>query len=213
MARVSTVESGRMVSSRSSTVIPFMSVTGTTERANRPSCHAAAARRWLCAAKRSSSARLNPSRVAIRSAETPCGTKSVAREVAGSMAHAPPSEPMGTRDMDSTPPATSRDSQPERMRAAAWFTASSPEAQNRFSCTPATVCGRPALRAATRGRTAPWSPTGLTQPRIMSSMSAGSSPSWRSRSAWVRPTTRSIGLTSWREPEGLPAPRGVRRAS
>jgi hypothetical protein len=63
----------------------------------------------------------------------PCGTKLVAYAVSGSMAQAPPSEAMGTRDIDSTPPASSRSSQPERTFWAAMFTASSPEAQNRLS--------------------------------------------------------------------------------
>ena len=61
--------------------------------------------------------------------------------MAGSIAQAPPSEPIGTRDIDSTPPARIRSSKPERTRIAAWLTASRPEAQNRLSCTPATVSG------------------------------------------------------------------------
>ncbi len=71
----------------------------------------------------------------------PWGTNAVSNAVAGSEAHEPPSEPMGTRDIDSTPPARIRSSKPERTRAAAWFTASRPEAQNRLSWTPATVSG------------------------------------------------------------------------
>jgi hypothetical protein len=71
----------------------------------------------------------------------PCGTKSVANAVAGSIAQAPPSLAIGTRDIDSTPPAMRRCSQPERTRAAAWLTASSPEPQNRLSCTPGTGSG------------------------------------------------------------------------
>ena len=71
----------------------------------------------------------------------PCGTKPVVSAVAGSIAHAPPSEPIGTRLIDSTPPARIRSSKPLRIRAAAWFTASRPDAQKRFSWTPATVSG------------------------------------------------------------------------
>ena len=44
----------------------------------------------------------------------PCGTKPVVRAVSGSIAQAPPSEPIGTRDIDSTPPARIRSSKPER---------------------------------------------------------------------------------------------------
>ena len=73
----------------------------------------------------------------------PCGTKPVRSAVAGSAAHAPPSEPIGTRLIDSTPPARMRSSKPERTRAAAWLTASRPLAQKRLSWTPATVSGKP----------------------------------------------------------------------
>ena len=61
--------------------------------------------------------------------------------MAGSLAQAPPSEPIGTRLIDSTPPARIRSSKPARTRAAAWLTASRPEAQKRLSWTPATVSG------------------------------------------------------------------------
>ena len=151
----STVASGRMVSSRSRTCSPFWSFTGITDPEKRPSSQARAARWWLWTANSSSSLRVKPSRVAIRSAEMPCGMKSVAIAVAGSMAHAPPSEAMGTRDIDSTPPPISSDSQPERTRAATWFTASRPEPQKRLSCTPATPSGMPALIAAVRAMSAP----------------------------------------------------------
>ena len=63
-------------------------------------------------AKASTSSREKPSSVAIRSAPMPCGTKAVSKLVCGSCAQAPPSEPIGTRDMLSTPPATTRSSQP-----------------------------------------------------------------------------------------------------
>ncbi len=126
----------------------------------------------------------------------PCGTKSVAKAVAGSLAQAPPSLNIATRDIDSTPPATMRSSKPERTRAAAWFTASSPEAQNRLSCTPATVFGYPAAMTAVLAISAPWSPTGVTQPRTTSSMRSGSRPGLRSSSSRSRPTTRSTGFTS-----------------
>ena len=90
--------------------------------------------------------------------------------MAGSIAQAPPSEPIGTRDIDSTPPAMISWSQPERTFWAAVLTASSPEAQNRLSWSPATVSGRPAARAAVREITEPWSPTGETTPRTTSSI-------------------------------------------
>ncbi len=73
----------------------------------------------------------------------------------GSLAQAPPSELIGTRDMLSTPPAKTMRSHPEAIFWAAVLTASSPEAQKRFSCTPATVSGKPAARTAVRAMSAP----------------------------------------------------------
>ena len=48
----------------------------------------------------------------------PWGTNEVSKFVSGSIAQAPPSEAIGTRDIDSTPPATIRSSKPERTRCA-----------------------------------------------------------------------------------------------
>ena len=64
---------------------------------------------------------------------------------------------------------------PERTFCAATFTASSPDAQNRLSCTPATVCGSPAAMAAVLAMSPPWSPSGETTPSTTSSTVAGSS--------------------------------------
>ena len=143
LARESAVVPGRMCSSWSRTTRPLRSCTGTTERSKRPSFQAAAARSWESAAYSSTSRREKPSMVAMRSAPMPCGTKSVSKLVIGSANQAPPSEAIGTRDIDSTPPARTRSSQPERTLAAAMLTASRPEAQKRFSWTPATVSGQP----------------------------------------------------------------------
>ncbi|KOV29956.1 hypothetical protein ADK58_08735 [Streptomyces sp. XY152] len=151
--------------------------------------------------------------MAIRSAPMPCGTNPVSWLVRGSADRAPPSLPIGTRDMDSTPPAMTRSSQPERAFAAAMLTASSPDAQKRFSWTPATVSGRPASTAAVRAMSDPWSPSGFTTPSTMSPTAAGSRPGKRPRVSWIRPTTRSIGLVPCRAPPALPRPRGVRIAS
>ncbi len=128
----------------------------TTDRSSRPSFQAAAARSWERAAYSSTSRREKPSMVAMRSAPMPCGTKLVAMLVIGSANEAPPSEAMGTRDIDSTPPASTRSSQPERTFIAARLTASRPEAQKRFSWTPATVSGSPAAIAAIRAMSEPW---------------------------------------------------------
>src|SRR3954447_1071030 len=115
--------------------------------------------------------------------------------------------------MDSTPPARTRSSHPEATFCAATLTASRPDAQKRLSCTPATVSGSPALIAAVLAMSAPWSPTGVTQPRTTSSTRLGSSRSWRPSISCMRPTTRSTGLVPCSEPLLLPLPRGVRIAS
>ena len=117
---------------------------------------------------------------------------------------------MGTRDIDSTPPARIRSSQPERMRAPAWLTASRPEPQKRFSCTPATSSGQPAAMTAVRARSMPWSPTGETTPVMTSSMRDGSSSGLRDWTASSSVVSRDTGLTVCREPVALPLPRGVR---
>ena len=124
----------------------------------------------------------------------------------------PPSAIIGTRDMDSTPPATSRSYQPERTFSAAMPMASSPEEQKRLICTPATVSAHPAASTAQRAISAPWSPTGMTQPMMTSSISAVSS-ALRPCNAFSSVTTRSIGGTSYSEPSFFPLPRGVRMAS
>ena len=73
------------------------------------------------------------------SAPTPCGTKAVPVLTRGSMYQAPPSEPIGTRLIDSTPPATTKSSIPDITLAAARLMDSSPEAQYLESVTPATL--------------------------------------------------------------------------
>ncbi len=148
----------------------------------------------------------------MRSAPTPWGTNKVSKFVVGSCAQAPPSAPMGTRLILSTPPATTRSSQPLATFWAAMLTASNPDAQNRLICTPEQRTSQPALRAAIFGNTEPCSPIGDTTPITMSSTCAGSKP-LRSRRASKTVTPKSMGLTSCSEPSFLPLPRGVRTLS
>ena len=118
----------------------------------------------------------------------------------------------GHADMDSTPPATIRSSQPERTLAAARLTASRPDAQKRLSCTP--ECPRPSRRAARRcGQCCrparrPASRSRARRHRPGSSPACGAS-------AWPRKsvTNRSTGVTSCSVPVSRPLPRGVRMAS
>src|SRR5258706_10460208 len=138
--------------------------------------------------------------------------KAVSNAVSGSQAQGPRSVPSGTRDMDSTPPATARSSQPERTFCAAIFTASRPEAQKRFSCTPEARKSQPAASAAVLAMQLPCSPTGVTQP-ITTSSTCEVSRLWRFCSSFSTPVSREIGFTSCSEPLDLPRPRGVRIAS
>ena len=133
--------------------------------------------------------------------------------MAGSIAHAPPSEPIDKRDMDSTPPAMTKSSKPERTFMAAKLTASKPDAQKRLICTPATVSAKPAAKAAVLAISAPWSPTGVTQPNTTSSAKCLIAWPLRSAKAFIKPTTKSMGLMVCKEPSFLPLPRGVRTAS
>ena len=71
--------------------------------------------------------------------------------------------------MDSTPPATTIFSQPDRILAAAIFTVSNPDAQNRLICIAGTSRSHPAYKAAVRAILAPCSITGVTQPSTTSS--------------------------------------------
>ena len=71
--------------------------------------------------------------------------------------------------MLSTPPPITRPDWPDMTWAAAELTASSPEAQKRFTCCPGTELSKPAFSTAVRAMLAPCSPTGVTQPRITSS--------------------------------------------
>ncbi len=119
--------------------MPAMSNTGTIERLKWPAARAAAAFWCERSAKLSTSARLKPSIVAIRSAPMPCGTKPVFWLMRGSITQAPPSLPIVQRLMLSTPPPTTRSSQPLFTLAAARFTLSSPLAQKRLCVTPAQV--------------------------------------------------------------------------
>ena len=75
-----------------------------------------------------------------------------------------PSEPIGTRDMLSTPPPTTSCCVPDMTPMAAKLTACRPEPQKRLSVTPVTSTGQPAASTALRAMLAPCSPAWETQP-------------------------------------------------
>ena len=153
-----------------------------------------------------------PSSVAIRSAPMPCGTKPVVER--GGRVHRPGAAVGAHRHPAHRLDAAGEDQVLEAgadLRAAAWLTASSPEAQKRLSCTPATVSGKPAASAAVLAMSPPCSPIGETHAEhdVVDAARVEARGCGRCSSS-SRPTTRSTGFTSCREPTALPLPRGVR---
>jgi hypothetical protein len=97
----------------------------------------------------------------------------------------------GARVIDSTPPATKVAPSPALMAWAALATACRPEPQSRLIVCPGTSTGRPASRAAIRATLRLSSPAWLAQPRITSSIAAGSSAGCRCRRARIGSAARS----------------------
>src|SRR5918998_953486 len=117
---------------------------------------------------------------------------------------------MGTRLIDSTPPATTTSAWPLITVAAAKATACWEEPHCRSIVVPGTDSGQPAASTALRPMLKVCSPTWLTQPQKTSSTTAGSRPD-RSASASSTGAERS---TAW-IPESPPPrlPTGVRTAA
>ena len=99
---------------------------------------------------------------------------------------------MGTRLIDSTPPATTTSYWPEITPAAAKCTDCWEEPHCRSTLTPGTDSGQPAASTAFRAMSKVCSPTWLTQPQMTSSTRAGSMPV-RAASAWSTWADRSTG--------------------
>src|ERR1044071_8568993 len=206
----SRVVSARGCSSRASAGEPSSLTTGNSEPSNRLPSMARAAFCWLVSAKRSTSSRLKPSRVAIRSAEMPCGTmNSRLRSFSLRPSIIAPSEPIGTRDIDSTPPPMPASTKPAPILPAIMLTASRPEPQNRLTVTPVASSGPAAAIRALRAMHAPCSLTCVTQPIAMSSTRFLSS--LRRSAMWLSVWARSsCGWICDRPPlPALPRPRGV----
>src|SRR3954463_15632035 len=122
----------------------------------------------------------------------------------------PTEEPIGTRLIDSTPPATTTSACPLTTAAAAKATACCEEPHCRSMVVPGTDSGQPAASAASRPTLPACSPTWLTQPQKTSSTTAGSRPA-RSTSAPSTCADRSTAWTPDRAPPRLPT--GVRTAA
>ncbi len=131
---------------------------------------------------------------------TPCGSAPIR------------AEPMGTRLIDSMPPAMTMSYAPAEMPWAAKWTACWLEPQRRSTMVHGTCTGYPAASQAVRPTGTACSPAWLTQPMIRSSTIPGSS---LLRS--TRPTRtcnrRSAGWTEDSAPPILPRPMGDRTIS
>ena len=116
---------------------------------------------------------------------------------------------IGTRVMDSAPPASTTSAMPVMMAWAAMAMVCSPEEQKRFTVWPGTLSGSPASRAARRPKLRPCSASGKAQPTITSSISAGSSWGTRSSTPRIAVAARSSGRVVARAPLNA-LPTGVR---
>src|SRR2546421_7873150 len=137
----------------------------------------------------------------------PCWTISYFSKSLGLSAAA--SDPRGTRDIDSTPPAITRSAWPVMTSMEAKLKACSPGAHIRFTLVPGTDSGNPAIKGARRPMFNPCPSTCVTQPRITSSTNLGSIPV-RSTSALSAKAAKSSGLQSFKAPPRFPM--GVRTA-
>src|SRR5215207_544145 len=81
-----------------------------------------------------------------------------------------------THEIDSTPPATTTSFSPAMTRCAAIAIVCRPLEQKRFTVMPLVVIGRPARSAIWRAMLLPVAPSGVAQPMMTSSTSAGSMP-------------------------------------
>ncbi len=119
----------------------------------------------------------SPHSAAITSAERPCGT--ICQRSSSLSERSPPFDPIGTRDIISTPAETTTSSCPAQTAAAALKFDCMDEPHWRSTLVPHTVSGQPATSGAMRPMFQPCSPICVTQPICTSSTSAGSR-SWRS---------------------------------
>ena len=159
----------------------FVTSTGTISFSKRPSSIAAIARLCDSSEYASSCSREKPHSSASTSAEIPCGT--ISQRSSSSSERSPPFEPIGTRDIISTPAETTTSSCPDQTAAAALKLHCIEEPHWRSTVVPHTVSGQPATIGAIRPMFQPCSPICVTQPSCTSSTSAGSS-SCRATSAF-----------------------------
>ena len=149
---------------------------------------------------------------AMLSAATPCDVRSYSSRMC-SVNGKPATlkfEPIGTRDITSTPPPIATSTTPDEMRFAAKWIACWPEPHWRSTVVPGTSIGKPASSTTLRPMFAACSPTCETLPNTTSPTSAGSTPArvTTSRSTFAPSVTGCV-------PESMPSrrPMAVRTAS
>ena len=101
----------------------------------------------------------------------PCGT--ICQRSSSLSERSPPFEPIGTRDIISTPAETTTSSCPDQTAAAALKFDCIDEPHWRSTVVPQTVSGQPATSGAMRPMFQPCSPIWVTQPICTSSTSRG----------------------------------------
>ncbi len=119
--------------------------------------------------------------------------------------------PIGTRLIDSVPPATAVVAEPSMMRSAAIAMACSPDEQNRFTVTADALTGTPARRLAILATLRPCSASGIAHPRMTSSISDGSIPGARRNASEMTTAAISSGRVALSVPFGA-FPTAVRTA-
>ena len=119
--------------------------------------------------------------------------------------------PIGTRLIDSVPPATIASENPHMTRSAPYAIACSPDEQKRLTVTADAWTGMPARRLAMRATFSPCSASGIAQPMMTSSTSPGSMPGARRSASPITVAARSSGLVPRRVPFGA-LPTAVRTA-
>src|SRR5678815_14831 len=113
--------------------------------------------------------------------------------------------------IDSVPPATTAFAKPHMIRSPAYAIACRPDEQKRLIVTAEALTGTPARRLAMRATFRPCSASGIAQPRITSSISAGSSGVARASASLMTAAAISSGRV-WRSAPLGALPTGVRTA-
>src|SRR5439155_7158868 len=119
--------------------------------------------------------------------------------------------PIGTRLIDSVPPARIVDAKPHITCSAAYAIACNPDEQKRLTVTADAATGMPARRLAIRATFSPCSASGIAHPSTTSSTSDGSTAGARRSASAIAVAASSSGRVPRRVPFGA-FPDAVRTA-